>query len=336
MTERRRWLEDRDILDIVAIAESTPGPIAINTATFVGYQVCGTLGAFCATLGVVLPSFLVIYAVSFVLRQFSDLAVVQYAFNGIRAGVLALLLKALLSMYRQSPQGAVSYAVMAGAFVLTAFCGVDAVLVILASATVGLLSARMAKRRAVWMLYLELFLTFFKIGLFTIGGGYAMLPLIQADVQAKGWMTAEELVNFIAVSESTPGPFAVNVSTYVGAELAGLPGAFCATLGVVLPSFLIILLVARFYAAFRSSAIVSGAMGGLRPAVIGMIGAAVVSVGQTVFLPEGLAAVTAYPLVCSLAIFALMAVLTHKKLHPIVIILLSALLGIVTGYLQPA
>ena len=95
-------------------------------------------------------------------------------------------------------------------------------------------------------------------------------------------------------------------------------------------------LVARFYAAFRSSAIVSGAMGGLRPAVIGMIGAAVVSVGQTVFLQEGLAAVTAYPLVCSLAIFALMAVLTHKKLHPIVIILLSALLGIVTGYLQPA
>ena len=290
VTERRRWLEDRDILDIVAIAESTPGPIAINTATFVGYQVCGTLGAFCATLGVVLPSFLVIYAVSFVLRQFSDLAVVQYAFNGIRAGVLALLLKALLSMYRQSPKGAVSYAVMAGAFVLTAFCGVDAVLVILASATVGLLSARMAKR----------------------------------------------LVNFIAVSESTPGPFAVNVSTYVGAELAGLPGAFCATLGVVLPSFLIILLVARFYAAFRSSAIVSGAMGGLRPAVIGMIGAAVVSVGQTVFLPEGLAAVTAYPLVCSLTIFVLMAVLTYKKLHPIVIILLSALLGIVTGYLQPA
>lgn len=85
VTERRRWLEDRDILDIVAIAESTPGPIAINTATFVGYQVCGTLGAFCATLGVVLPSFLVIYAVSFVLRQFSDWAVVQYAFNGIRA-----------------------------------------------------------------------------------------------------------------------------------------------------------------------------------------------------------------------------------------------------------
>ena len=147
--EKRQWLTADELMNITVVAESTPGPIAINTATFVGYQVCGTLGAFCATLGVVLPSFLVIYAVSFVLRQFSDLAVVQYAFNGIRAGVLALLLKALLSMYRQSPKGAVSYAVMAGAFVLTAFCGVDAVLVILASATVGLLSARMAKRRAV-------------------------------------------------------------------------------------------------------------------------------------------------------------------------------------------
>ena len=185
------------------------------------------------------------------------------------------------------------------------------------------------------MLYLELFATFFKIGLFTIGGGYAMLPLIQAEVQTKGWMAAEELVNFIAVSESTPGPFAVNVSTYIGAELAGLPGALCATLGVVLPSFLIILLVARFYTAFRSSAIVSGAMEGLRPAVIGMIGAAVVSVGRTVFLPDGLAAVSAYPLICSVVIFALMAFLTHKKLHPIAIILLSALLGIAAGCLDP-
>ena len=186
------------------------------------------------------------------------------------------------------------------------------------------------------MLYLELFLTFFKIGLFTFGGGYAMLPLIQADVQAKGWMAAEELGDFIAVSESTPGPFAVNVSTYVGAELAGLPGAFCATLGVVLPSFLIILLVARFYAAFRSSAIISGAMSGLRPAVIGMIGAAAVSVGQTVFAPDGVQALAGYPLACSLAIFVLMAFLTHRKLHPIAIILLSALLGIAAGYLRPA
>ena len=182
----------------------------------------------------------------------------------------------------------------------------------------------------------QLFGTFSKIGAFTFGGGYAMIPLIQREVtERRRWLEDRDILDIVAIAESTPGPIAINTATFVGYQVCGTLGAFCATLGVVLPSFLIILLVARFYAAFRSSAIVSGAMGGLRPAVIGMIGAAVVSVGQTVFLPEGLAAVTAYPLVCSLAIFALMAVLTHKKLHPIVIILLSALLGIVTGYLQP-
>ena len=182
----------------------------------------------------------------------------------------------------------------------------------------------------------QLFGTFSKIGAFTFGGGYAMIPLIQREVtERRRWLEDRDILDIVAIAESTPGPIAINTATFVGYQVCGTPGAFCATLGVVLPSFLFILLVARFYAAFRSSAIVSGAMGGLRPAVIGMIGAAVVSVGQTVFLPEGLAAVTAYPLVCSLTIFVLMAVLTYKKLHPIVIILLSALLGIVTGYLQP-
>ena len=182
----------------------------------------------------------------------------------------------------------------------------------------------------------QLFGTFSKIGAFTFGGGYAMIPLIQREVtERRRWLEDRDILDIVAIAESTPGPIAINTATFVGYQVCGPLGAFCATLGVVLPSFLIILLVARFYAAFRSSAIVSGAMGGLRPAVIGMIGAAVVSVGQTVFLPEGLAAVTAYPLVCSLTIFVLMAVLTYKKLHPIVIILLSALLGIVTGYLQP-
>ena len=92
------------------------------------------------------------------------------------------------------------------------------------------------------MIYLELLLTFLKIGAFTFGGGYAMLPLIQAEVKSHGWLDTAELVDFIAVSESTPGPFAVNISTFVGMRTAGIPGALCATFGVVLPSFLIIVL----------------------------------------------------------------------------------------------
>ena len=142
------WMDLEQLVNFIAVSESTPGPLAVNLSTYIGAETGGLLGSFCATVGVVLPSFAVIYAISFVLRQFSELTVVQYAFNGIRAGVLALLLKALLSMYRQSPKGAAAYAVMAGAFVLTAFCGVDAVLVILLSAAVGLVSSYLMKRRA--------------------------------------------------------------------------------------------------------------------------------------------------------------------------------------------
>ena len=185
------------------------------------------------------------------------------------------------------------------------------------------------------MIYLLLFFTFFKIGAFTFGGGYAMLPLVQDEVARHGWMTIEELVNFIAVSESTPGPFAVNVSTYVGAETGGIAGALSATLGVVLPSFIIILLVARCFDRFQKSRIIKGCMTGLRPAVVGMIGAAMVSTGQAVFFPAGfsLSTVTDRAFLCSGLIFLVMLLLSLKKVHPIAIILLSALLGIGAGYL---
>lgn len=185
------------------------------------------------------------------------------------------------------------------------------------------------------MIYLELFWTFFKIGAFTFGGGYAMLPLIQAEVERQGWIHSAELVNFIAVSESTPGPFAINISTYVGMTVGGFFGAICATLGVVLPSFIIILIVAKCYEKFKSSKIVSGCMSGLKPAVIGLIGAAVISIGSTVFFPGGyaLAVLSDLSFYISLIIFAVMLVLALKKLHPILIICLSAGLGIAAGYL---
>ena len=142
----KKWLKDEDILDIIAIAESTPGPIAINAATFVGYRVAGFFGAFMATLGVVLPSFLIITAVSFVLKAFGDLKVVKYAFTGVRAAVLALLLKALWSLFKVSKKNAVSYALMAAAFVLAAFVKVDAVFIILGCAVFGLIWTLIRRR----------------------------------------------------------------------------------------------------------------------------------------------------------------------------------------------
>ena len=144
--ENKKWITDDDILEIIAIAESTPGPIAINSATFVGYRTAGFWGAFCATTGVVLPSFVIILAISFVLREFQALKAVQYAFNGIRAGVLALLFKALWSMYQKAPKNWVSFVVMAASFVLTAFLEVDVLFVIVGCAVFGLVTSLLMKK----------------------------------------------------------------------------------------------------------------------------------------------------------------------------------------------
>ncbi len=188
------------------------------------------------------------------------------------------------------------------------------------------------------MIFLELFWTFFKIGLFTFGGGYAMLPLIESEVIGHEWATTEDIVDFIAISESTPGPFAINISTFIGRTVAGIPGSFCATFGVVLPSFIVILIVSKFFAKFKESNAVKGAMTGLRPTVVGLIASALLSVGQNVFVPangfaESFASVrNALPFVISVLLFITCVVLAFKKKHPILIICLSAVVGIVTGY----
>ncbi|MEE0857357.1 MAG: chromate transporter [Ruminococcus sp.] len=188
------------------------------------------------------------------------------------------------------------------------------------------------------MIYLDLFLTFLKIGLFTFGGGYAMLPMIQEEVALNGWLDQSELIDFIAVSESTPGPFAVNIATFVGTRTGGIFGGLCATLGVVLPSFVIILIVARCYQKFKSNKLVTGAMNGLKPAVVGLIAAALLSLSQTVFFPQGLSAAAfgTAQFYVSLGIFAVAVVLAFKKLHPILIILLSAVIGIIAGVIGTA
>ncbi len=145
--EKRKWVTDEDILDIVAIAESTPGPIAINSATFVGYRAAGILGSVCATLGVVLPSFVVILLLSFILSQFQELEVVKFAFNGIRVGVLALLVKALWTMYTKSPKGWAAYVVMGAALILTSVFEINVIFVIIGCAVFGIVTSAIMKRR---------------------------------------------------------------------------------------------------------------------------------------------------------------------------------------------
>lgn len=147
VVENQKWVTDEDILDIVAIAESTPGPIAINAATFVGWQKRGFAGAVAATLGVVLPSFVCIFLIFHVLQAFQEAKAVQYAFNGIRVGVLVLVTKALVKMFRTGSKGVIPYMLMGLSFALTTVFRVNTFLVIGLCAAIGLATHLAGERR---------------------------------------------------------------------------------------------------------------------------------------------------------------------------------------------
>ena len=195
------------------------------------------------------------------------------------------------------------------------------------------------------MLYLRLFYEFFKTGLFTIGGGMATVPFLYKMSDATGWFTHNDLANMIAVGESTPGPIGVNMATYVGfvtgMDQGGLPfailGGITATLGLVTPSFIVILIVASFLKAFKDSKYVDFAFYGLRPASAGLIAAAGISVLQSALLfPEEIAAGFSANCInwigCVLAVLLWICTNKIKKtkgLHPVIFIAASAVIGII-------
>ena len=194
------------------------------------------------------------------------------------------------------------------------------------------------------MIYLRLFWEFFKTGLFSIGGGVATLPFLKNIGLSTGWYSQTDLMNMLAVSESTPGPIGINMATYVGFTVCGVPGAVIATVGEVAPSIIVILIVAAMLAKFRESRLVSNALYGLRPASTGLIAAACIDVTLQVLLHVDSSTVSgalvkAYSWAGSLNIrglllTAVLIVFTNfvkptKKWHPIIFIGISAVVGIV-------
>lgn len=129
------------------------------------------------------------------------------------------------------------------------------------------------------MIYLQLFLSFLQVGMFSFGGGYAALPLIQGQVvTAHGWLSMSEFTDLITISQMTPGPIAVNSATFVGEKIAGIPGALCATAGCILPSCIIVTIIAKIYLKWRNMEVFQGVLGSLRPAVVAMIASAGISI----------------------------------------------------------
>ena len=186
------------------------------------------------------------------------------------------------------------------------------------------------------ILYLRLFWEFFKTGLFAVGGGMATLPFLYSMSDATGWFSHAQLADMIAVSESTPGPIGVNMATYVGFSTAGVPGAVVATLGLITPSVIIILIIARVLAAFRQNKVVDAAFYGLRPCSVGLIAAAGLLVVKIALFDVDLYRQTGVLMNLfqwkAIILAAVLIVLTRyvkplKKLHPVFFILGSAAVG---------
>lgn len=184
------------------------------------------------------------------------------------------------------------------------------------------------------MIYILLFTEFFKTGLFAIGGGLATLPFLQSISDRYDWYSSRELVDMIAISESTPGPIGINMATYVGYKTAGFSGAVIAVLGEVIPSVIIIMLIARFYMKFSKEPVVEAGFYGIRPAVAGLIGAAGFEVAKvSLFNLEKYLSTYMWQDfidVKSLALFAVIMFLINKyQKHPIYFILGAAAVGII-------
>lgn len=185
------------------------------------------------------------------------------------------------------------------------------------------------------MIYLELFLTFLQIGAFSFGGGYGMISLIREKMLLFGWLTEEELLNIIAVAESTPGPIAVNMATFVGTELGNIPGAIVATAGVILPSFVLILIIAALIGNLMKYAGVKAFLNGVRPCVVGLILATAITMFLSVIIGYskiGESFETDFKGILIFAILIIIAVVSKiafkKTVSPILMILISAGLGI--------
>ena len=196
------------------------------------------------------------------------------------------------------------------------------------------------------MIYLELLITFFKIGLFSFGGGYGMIPLIEREIVSRNWLTGPEFVDIISISEMTPGPISINTATFVGYRMGGVAGGAAATTGIVLPSLILILIVSHYLEKFRQNKLKEEIIHGIRPVVVALITQAVLLVAGNIFLKEkpGAEIISIFDWISGgnflnvinlptiLIAAVCLAVLLLTRVHPILIILAGGVAGIILNY----
>jgi len=324
IVERRKLLTQGEMLDGISLATVLPGPIAVNVVAYVGYKLRGGLGALVSAVGVILPAFILIVALSAAYFRWGQIPTVNKLFLGFIPAVTAVIVHAAWGMARKAILGPPEFAIAVvacllllykGGFYITLIIIVSAGLVgWMSFALVSNLSAGTAenkpvqKRNGVKLLALnapfavtafltldaslavKLFLTFSGMSVLLFGGGFVFIPLIeQIVVQEQAWLTRQEFIDAIALGQITPGPILISAA-FIGYKVMGLLGAATATVAIFLPPALLMLVSAHFLMRVRESAVVQAVLRGIRPAVIGMIAAAAWSIGTTA-VPNWLSAV---------------------------------------------
>lgn len=310
IVERKKLLAHSEMLDGISLATILPGPVAVNVVAYVGYKLRGGPGALVSAVGVILPSFVLMVALSAAYFHWGQIPVVSKLFLGFIPAVTAIIVHAAWGMAHKTILGLPELIIAVTACLLLLYEGgfFITLSIIVSAGLIGWLSFApfwagtkkpAQKKKGVKLLALnaplaavpflalnaglaaKLFLTFAGMSVLLFGGGFVFIPLIQQIVvQEQGWLTRQEFIDAIALGQITPGPILISAA-FIGYKVMGFLGAAIATVAIFLPPALLMLVSAHFLMRARESTVVKAVLRGIRPAVIGMIAAAAWSIGAT-------------------------------------------------------
>lgn len=330
-------ISEQELLDMAAIAQSTPGAIAVNIAVLVGYRISGITGAIISCIGTVLPPLLILSIISLFYKAFRDNRIISAILKGMEAGVAAIIVNLVIDM----TQGVLKQknwllTLMVPVTFLSNFVFNINVLVIIIFCSILCFTQTYIKNRRggefkVSKTILTLFISFLQIGLFSIGGGYAIIPLIQEQVvNSHNWLTLQEFTDIITISQMTPGPLAVNTASFVGLRISGIPGAVVATLGSILFGFIISIILYNFFKKHKDIDSVSNILKGLRSSSIGLIASSASTIILIALFGSSSVDVRAVGInITALIVFVISLFLLRKyKINPILIMILTGFIGL--------
>lgn len=356
LVEVDKKLKEEDLLDGISLTSVLPGPVAVNTIAYVGYQLRGVPGAIAAFAGIILPSFFLVIFLSWLYFSYGNIPAVKNVFSGITPAITALIVTVAIGMTRKTIKLPAQWTICLLAALLLILVGGFAVtfLLIVVSGIVGAFLFRQSPEQAlpgdekihfenkqlvisgvVLLLLLctllwggqypgapkdvQILSTFSGISLTLFGGGYVVIPALhELFVENLNWLTSAEFADGIAIGQITPGPIFVT-ATFIGYKVAGVVGAFLATVAIFTPPAVLTVLLSRFVKILNQSSVVKAAMKGVRSAVIGMIFASAITIGQTIT-----------PSVVSAIIFAAIFIISLKyTISPVYLIIASGVAGFI-------